>query len=371
MEKINILYIDDEINNLHAFKAKFRKEYTIFLANNVKEAYSILENNSQIQIILSDQRMPDMTGSEFFESIIVKYPDPIRILLTGYSDIASVIEAINKGRIFRYLEKPWNEYEMQMAIDNAFRFYFINYQLKLTNEELKKTNEELNRFAYSASHDLKAPVKSMLGILKLAKTEAKTDDTLLKLLGDSVKKLDYFINNIIDYYRNTRSEKTLNEIDFNKIIQDSIEIIEQTHNLSTKEINFNISIVQNLPFINDDFRLNVIVNYLLSNAIKYQKANDENKQISISINVTDKFAKIQISDNGIGIPSKYTDSIYKMFFRATTQSTGSGIGLYIVKETLDKINGKIHMTSVENEGTTFDLEIPNEIKRESILKNNV
>jgi two-component system sensor histidine kinase/response regulator len=259
---------------------------------------------------------------------------------------------------------------MQMAIDNAFRFYFINYQLKLTNEELKKTNEELNRFAYSASHDLKAPVKSMLGILKLAKTEAKTDDTLLKLLGDSVKKLDYFINNIIDYYRNTRSEKTLNEIDFSKIIQDSIEVIEQTHNISTKEINFNISIVQNLPFVNDDFRLNVIVNYLLSNAIKYQKVNDLNKQISISIDVTDKLAKIQISDNGIGIPAKYTDSIYKMFFRATTQSTGSGIGLYIVKETLDKINGKIHMTSVENEGTTFDIEIPNEVRRESILKYN-
>ncbi len=368
MEKINILYLDDEINNLQSFKAKFRNEYTIFLANNASEAYQILNHNPEIQIVISDQRMPDISGVDFFESILTEHPDPIRILLTGYSDITSVIDAINKGQIYRYLEKPWNDHEMRFAIDNAFRFHFINRQLKNKNEELQKTNEELNRFAYSASHDLKAPVKSMLGILRLAQKENKTDDNLLVLLEQSVKKLDYFINNIIDYYKNTRSEKTLNEIDFNKIIQDSLDTIEQAQNGKIRDININTSIVQDRPFVNDEFRLNVIINYLLSNAIKYQKKTEANKEISIDIHVSDKNAKIKISDNGIGIPSKHKENIYKMFYRATTQSTGSGIGLYIVKETLEKLDGKIKMNSVEDEGTSFELEIPNEIIREPIIR---
>jgi two-component system, sensor histidine kinase and response regulator len=368
MEKINILYLDDEINNLQSFKAKFRVEYTIFLANNASEALQILNNNPTIQIIISDQRMPEVTGVEFFESIQTLHPDPIRILLTGYSDLTAVIDAINKGHVYRYLEKPWNDHEMKFAIENAFRFYFINYQLKVKNEELQKTNEELNRFAYSASHDLKAPVKSMLGILRLAQKENKTDDNLLQLLGDSVKKLDYFINNIIDYYKNTRSEKTLTEINFQKIVQDSLEIIEQSQNTRIKDITINTEIHQNKPFINDEFRLNVIISYLLSNAIKYQKKNSANKEISISIKVSEKNARIIITDNGIGIPPKHKDNIFKMFYRATTQSTGSGIGLYIVKETLEKIDGKIKLISTEDEGTTFEMEIPNEIIREPVAR---
>lgn len=368
MEKITILYLDDEINNLQAFKAKFRTDYTIFLANNAEEAYQILNNNPKIQVIISDQRMPDITGVSFFESILKSHPDPIRILLTGYSDITAVIDAINKGQIYRYLQKPWDDYEMSLAIENAFRFYFINHQLKAKNEELQKTNEELNRFAYSASHDLKAPVKSMLGILKLAQMENNIDDTLLDLLDDSVKKLDYFINNIIDYYRNTRSEKTLTEIDFHKIIHDAFNVIEHSQGSSIRNINVSISIVQDKPFINDEFRLSVIINYLLSNAVKYQKKNEPNKEISISVHVTEKNAAIKISDNGIGIDPKHREDIYKMFYRATTQSTGSGIGLYIVKETLEKLEGKIKMTSEEGHGTGFELEIPNEIVRESVVR---
>ncbi len=368
MEKIHILYIDDELNNLNSFKAKFRNTYTVNIANNVNEAYEILEKNPTIHIIISDQRMPDMTGVDFFESILYKYPEPIRILLTGYSDIASIIQAINKGQIFRYLEKPWNDYEMEMAIDNAFRFHFINKQLKNTNAELQKRNEELNRFAYSASHDLKAPVKSMLGILKLAKTEPQTVDSLLNFLGDSVKKLDYFINNIIDYYKNTRQEKTLVEIDFNKIIQESIDSIEHAQNTSVKDIDFKIDIAQNTPFINDEFRIYVIISYLLSNAIKYQKTTEENKKIQINIETSERYLKMKITDNGIGIPLKYREHVFKMFFRATTQSTGSGIGLYIVNETIEKINGTIRMNSTEDEGTSFEIDIPNEIKREVMLK---
>lgn len=362
MDRINILYLDDEINNLHSFKAKFRGDYSIFLANNTPEAYQILEREPNIHIIISDQRMPDMTGVDFFASIISKYPYLVRILLTGYSDISAVIDAINKGHVYRYLEKPWNDIEMQLAIDNAYQFYFINNQLKMKNDELRKINEELNRFAYSASHDLKAPVKSMQGILSLVNAESKGEQNkLLGYLSESVKKLDYFINNITDYYRNTRIEKTFTEIDFNKIVHESIEVIEETHNCNVKDIQFSINILQEIGFINDEFRINVLISYLLSNAIKYQKNRETNKTIGIDIYVTEKRAKIKISDNGIGIPEKHLEHIYKMFYRGTSQSTGSGIGLYIVKETLEKLDGSIQVISQEGVGTTFEIEIPNEM----------
>lgn len=362
MDRINVLYLDDEINNLQSFKAKFRKEYSILLANNTAEAYQILEKDFNIHVIISDQRMPDLTGVDFFASIISTYPNAIRILLTGYSDKETVIDAINKGHVYRYLEKPWDDVEMKLAIDNAYQFYFINNQLKLKNAELRKTNEELNRFAYSASHDLKAPVKSMQGILSLVHDEDKGEDNkLLKYLGESVKKLDYFINNITDYYKNSRVEKTLNEIDFNKIIQESIEVIEETHNCNVKDIHFDIHIKQDNPFVNDEYRLNVLISYLLSNAIKYQKNREENKKIEIGILVTEKNAKIKITDNGIGISDIHKEHIFKMFYRGTSQSTGSGIGLYIVKETLEKLDGIISVSSQEGAGTTFDIEIPNEV----------
>lgn len=313
MDKVNVLYVDDEINNLHSFKAKFRKEYTIFVAGSAAEAYQILIEHPEIQVVVSDQRMPDVTGIDFFSSMLTRFPDPIRILLTGYSDIHSVIDAINKGQVYRYIEKPWDDYTMKLAIENAFQFYFINTQLKKKNEELEKKNEELNRFAYSASHDLKAPVKSMQGILNLAHIGGQSEGELLSLLGKSVSKLDYFINNITDYYKNTRSEKALNEIDFNKIVKEAIDISKESHNCLVNDIAITISITQQVPYVNDEFRLNVIISYLLSNAIKYQKLYAEDKKITVLIEVSDKSAKIKISDNGIGIADKHKEHIYKMF----------------------------------------------------------
>ena len=107
-DKITILYVDDELNNLVSFKAVFRIKYNIYTAISGEEAISILKNKA-VHIIITDQRMPNMTGVEFLESIIEEHPDPIRILLTGYADMNAVIDAINKGKIFHYLTKPWNE----------------------------------------------------------------------------------------------------------------------------------------------------------------------------------------------------------------------------------------------------------------------
>jgi response regulator RpfG family c-di-GMP phosphodiesterase len=140
--KPNILYVDDEVNNLVAFKANFRIDYNIFTAETAEAGMKILREN-KIHVIITDQRMPGQTGVEFLERAIKEFPEPIRILLTGYSDINVVIDAINKGQIFRYLMKPFNDVELKMILTNAIEVYTLREENKELMKKLLTANEQL------------------------------------------------------------------------------------------------------------------------------------------------------------------------------------------------------------------------------------
>jgi class 3 adenylate cyclase len=141
-KQYKILYVDDEEHNLVAFKATFRRDYTIFTAKSAKDGFDILKKE-KISLIITDQRMPEMTGIQFLEKIIPEYPDIIRIILTGFSDVEAIIEAINTGRVFRYITKPWDEKELKMTIDNAIQLYALQQMNTDILEELQqKINEQ-------------------------------------------------------------------------------------------------------------------------------------------------------------------------------------------------------------------------------------
>ncbi|HVD97161.1 MAG TPA: response regulator [Cytophagaceae bacterium] len=141
-EKIKILYIDDEVNNLSAFKANFRRIYEIHTAESAAEGRKILET-TDIEIIITDQRMPEMTGVEFLESIVNEFPNPMRILLTGYTDMQALIDAVNKGQIYRYLNKPWNEEELKMYIAQAYEVYSLRKENMELTKSLLQANKQL------------------------------------------------------------------------------------------------------------------------------------------------------------------------------------------------------------------------------------
>ncbi|MBN3583337.1 response regulator [Algoriphagus aestuarii] len=141
-EKIKILYVDDEENNLQAFKATFRRDYKIFLAISAHEARTLLKEQ-EVDLIITDQRMPEETGVEFLESIIPIYPKPIRLLLTGYTDIQAVIDAINKGQVYHYLTKPWEEDYLRTVIKNAFEIFTLRRENEKLTDALIKANEQL------------------------------------------------------------------------------------------------------------------------------------------------------------------------------------------------------------------------------------
>lgn len=141
-KKIRILYVDDEVNNLVAFKANFRKLYEIFTASSAQEGMDILDTED-IHIIITDQRMPGIKGVGFLESVIEKHPDPVRMMLTGYSDIEAVIEAVNKTQIYRYITKPWKQEDIIKAVEDGFRVYQKNKERKELITKLSRTNEQL------------------------------------------------------------------------------------------------------------------------------------------------------------------------------------------------------------------------------------
>jgi two-component system response regulator PhcR len=352
---VRVLYIDDEENNLHAFKAGFRRQYEIYTAISAAEGLKILENIS-VHVIIADQKMPQTTGVEFFKSILHTYPDPVRILLTGYTDIEALADAINHGDIYRYITKPWNDLELHNSIKNAYDAYKTKIDLRNKIAELEKTNDELNRFIYSISHELRAPLVSAMGIVNLVKMEGlfESSGEYWSLIETCSNKLDYYVQKTLQYYKNSKDVSEHTQIDFKALVPSLIDLYSYTD----KETCFHTDIKQDVPFYGDAFRIEVILGNLISNAIKYQREDSVDKKVVIQIHVNTNEAEITIADNGMGILNEHLEKIFTQFFKIKTNQ-GSGLGLFIVKEALNKIDGKIAVSSNTSEGTTFKITIPN------------
>ena len=357
-EKIKVLYVDDEPNNLMGFKATFRIDYNVLIANSADEGVEVLEKNPDVKIILCDQRMPNKTGVQFFEEISSKYPGPVRMLLTGYTDIESVINAINRGHIYRYIPKPWQETDIRSAIEEGYKYYVTTSMLNVKNEELQKAYDELDKFAYSVTHDMRGPILSSLGAIELAKSLDSIEETreVLNMMERSLQRMDIFIQNMHEYYNIKRGELQIKDIDLNTLTGELQELFSVGAKLD--KTRFDIKLQQDGSFRSDDVTLKIILNNLLSNAFKYQKKDHDAKFVELDISVSFGNALIYVRDNGIGIDEAHINDIFNMFYRATTENVGSGFGLYNVKDALRKLNGTIQVNSKPGEGTEFKVEIP-------------
>lgn len=356
-EKIRVLYIDDEANNLHAFKALFRKDYEIFIAESAEEGTKLLAEE-QVHVIICDQRMPGMTGVEFFESILVKYPHPVRILLTGYTDIQAVVEAINRGQIYRFIDKPWDQQVLAVAIQNAYEIYHTKFLLREQNLQLQKAYDELDKFVYSASHDLRAPLASILGIIKVAKTDEITKmPEYIDMIDHTVNRMDAFVQNIIKYYRSNRVDVEITHIRFENMINEIID--ELGHHTTDLNIHFIKQISEPVFIRSDESRIRIIINNILLNAIKFHQEDSTHKEINIRVQTDHEKSIVEIEDNGIGIELEQQDKIFDMFYRGVHKNAGSGVGLYVAKEALKKLNGGINIESTPGKGSKFIVNIPN------------
>ncbi len=226
------------------------------------------------------------------------------------------------------------------------------------NELLAKTNKELDRFVYSASHDLRAPLTSLLGLIEIT---GKTDDPeevkqCLEMMKDRIHNLDDFIKEIIDFSRNARQEVRKEKVKVLDLIKETVDDLKFAEGL--EEIFIKYTIDPALEVITDRARLKVIFNNLIGNAFKYRDPDKTNQEVSVQARPYQSQIQIDIGDNGIGISREHQEKIFDMFYRATEKSSGSGLGLYIVRETLAKLSGHITVNSTPGQGTTFHLSIP-------------
>lgn len=231
-------------------------------------------------------------------------------------------------------------------------------QLIKKNEELTKLNAELDRFVYSSSHDLKAPLASVMGLVQLAELSDHVGElkTYIGLMKTRVKDLDKFIKDISDYARNTRLTVEQQEVNLKRLVREVLESLKYFPD--SEKIEVLLEVPEDLTLRTDSTRLKMVVGNLISNSFKYCDHAKGTPFVRVHASKMAATVFFEVQDNGIGIPRDRQSKIFDMFFQAHESSVGSGLGLYIVKETIEKLGGQIRVESIEKEGARFQVELP-------------
>jgi signal transduction histidine kinase len=227
------------------------------------------------------------------------------------------------------------------------------------NQELTKVNQELDRFVYSVSHDLRSPLSSILGITNLAKHAESKDQLIeyMKLIEGRIKAQDLFIREIIDYSRNVRTRVEKENIVVADLIHEIIESLR--YQPGAEAIQFNVEEDEHQTRMTvDKTRLRIILSNLINNSIKYQDVRKTHRSITVGIRSLRHEHSISVRDNGIGIAAEHLAKVFDMFYRASENSSGSGLGLFITQEAVEKIGGTISVESKIGEGTSFTVKLP-------------
>ena len=366
--KLKILMLEDEQDDAELIGRSMVKSGLLFESKRVetKEDFSTAIATYNPDVILSDHSLPRFNSLEALKvcrqtGLFVPF-----ILVTGTVSEEFAVTCLKEGAD-DYLLKS-NLTRLPLAIQNALKQRELQDQrkkaeteLRIQNEELVKINQEMDSFIYSVSHNLRAPLMSVLGLLDLAGREDLSRGSYFQdyfsMMNLSITKLDDTLKEILDYSRNSRQQIVHQKIDFRNVIEGSLERLKYLEGF--ERIKTNISIKADHAFYSDADRITIIMNNLISNAINYKDMSKEKCILNISIHVTKEKALLSMADNGIGIAEEYKSKIFNMFFRGTVRSKGAGLGLYIVKETINKLNGHIGFHSTFGEGTTIELELPN------------
>lgn len=379
MEKpLRILMLEDTQDDVGLILRMLRKQGLHFVSQQVdsEEGFTHALSSFQPEVILSDHALPQFNSLDALQICRSSGINVPFILVTGTVSEEFAVSCLKQGADDYVLKS--NLVRLPSAIQNALRQRIQEEKrqhaertLRQQNEELIKINKELDSFVYSVSHNLRAPLMSVLGLLNLLQIENKDKagglETYFGMMQSSIHKLDETLREILDYSRNARSELHIEPVDVRKVIEDSFEKLKYLDGWG--RIEKQITVNERAPLLTDAYRLSLILNNLASNAIKYHDAEKNNSRIDIQADVMPGELLLRFQDNGIGISENLLSKIFDMFYRATERSEGAGLGLYIVKETVDKLSGTVEVSSRFGEHTTFVIRIPN--RPEDMFKGHV
>jgi signal transduction histidine kinase len=368
---LRILILEDLPEDIGLIERVLRREGIRFTSHYVdtREAYISALSEFAPDVILSDHVLPQFNSVEALTICRKNLINVPFILVTGTVSEEFAVSCLKQGADDYVLKS--NLVRLPSAIINALKQRNVEQKrrtaelsLRQQNEELVKINQELDSFVYSVSHNLRAPLMSVLGLLRLAYGEVERADqeaeillSYFSMMDHSINKLDETLKEILDYSRNARSAIKTDKVDLEQLLKEGFERLK--YHEGSEQIKKTIEVEGEAPFYTDAYRLTVVLHNLISNAIKYRDVRKTDQFIRVTAWIDPVMAKISFADNGIGIPMEFQQKIYDMFFRATEKSEGAGLGLYIVKETVDKLGGHISVESGVGKGTTFTLEIPN------------
>lgn len=369
MMKHTILCVDDEIDNVEALERLFRKKYKVLKATSGQQALDLLDQNqNQVAVILTDQRMPLMTGAEMLEKSIHKAPQAIRLLLTGYTDLDSVIEAVNKGQIHRYLQKPWDPVDLQQTVDQAVERFNLGRELEVKNYQLEKALNELRtldqaktQFMILINHELKTPLTSIINFLSLlletnldedqsnyAQKIQKSSDRLRNLIEDVMLLMRAETGQLRAQPANVRIPQVVQEIPLP--LQELFQKKGQKVSLQLEEDHVET----------DSYVLSEVIHRLLHNANKF---GAEKTIIELKSTKTSDGLDIIIANKGSSFNLQRVEKLLQPFFLDESimhHSVGTGMGLAICQALLKTIGSSLEFENIAD-GAQVKFHIKNSV----------
>lgn len=369
MEKqLKIMLLEDREEDAELIERCLRRADLMFETLRVDTREEFIEGLEAFKpdVILSDHSLPQFNSIEALKIYKKVNPKLPFILVTGTVSEEFAVNCLKEGADDYILKS--NLVRLPNAIKNAIqnRWYENNRQqqketLELQNYQLLKVNSELDKFVYSISHSLRAPLSTVLGLTHIVSQESEQDVQAIKGYFEMIEKcitgLDNTIRNILHYSQNFKTDIEIQEINLRKLLQEIVDETEGQYKVG--KVNKHIEI-KNQEFIHSDsYRLGIILTNLISNAFVFAKTDEP--FIGIEAAVHPGYVVIHVKDNGAGIPENQKEKIFDMFYRASYKSRGEGLGLYIVKEMVEKLKGSISFESILGIGTDFKLCIPNNV----------
>jgi len=377
-----LLVVDDERDVLRSVHDLLRLDYRVVTCQRGAEALEVLRSAEPVQVILSDQKMPEMTGVEVLRQAKIIRPETTRLLFTAYADIRTVIDAVNQGHIFRYLAKPWDPEELEAVVRQAVDHHDLIVEKNRLVTELQETNAKLleaNRlkgaFIDVASHELNTPVTVVLGMIELWKmsqweSASPQERQWVDRIGASAHRLARTVERMLKLVRNREFTQSLEveSIEIEPLLRRAID--ELAPYLELRRQNLTLEIEPNLgPVQADSSKLSDVVINLLANAVKFTPDGGTIRiEARAEPGVID-WIRVQVSDEGVGVSPADQAHLFEPFFTGFDTlrhssgdyqfgKRGIGLGLWLVKTFVELHGGRVEVSSTSGIGSTFAFLLP-------------
>lgn len=347
-----LLVIDDEEQTVRAVRHLFRRRYKVLGATRAAEGLALMDDND-VSVILCDQRMPGMSGAEFFEAVRAEHPDAVRILITAYSDIQALVRSVNRGQIFGYLAKPWNPEELEQVVDTAMAHRQLlddkramTAELAEKNDALRRVNAELRAFTHVVAHDLKEPLRTISAYVDFLESDYPDltrgePASYIKSIDRCARHMHHLITDLLQFAELEHKQTEPAPVDLERLARQTCELLSGAIGRTGAEV-----VVHGpLPAVmGNESRLLMLLQNLVSNGIKFNQSRPPRVDIGVS-GPRDGLIEIYVKDNGIGISPEYQSQIFGIFERlhARSEYPGTGAGLAIVQRIAESHGGAIRV----------------------------